>query len=96
MLTPTTAEAITWCHVYDGKVHAATWTHYNRGCLTTIVEDPDDEDADYLCLGQTITTLDDLRAYGRPWRDRRLLGLPVCGHCEEDVALDEDIRDAAR
>ena len=81
---PTEREAagITWCQVADGKVHAA---NYGYGGLTTLVEDGA---GNHLCFHQSDTP--DLAAL-RPWRDRRLLGLPVCEVCEDDEAEFSDM-----
>lgn len=76
------AEDVIWCQVVDGIVHAARWTPYNEGCLTTLIED--DEGADIECH-QTVTSFAELRERGRPWSDRNLLGATVCAACEADV-----------
>jgi hypothetical protein len=85
---PTRQQAldIKWCHLLDGIIHAAGW---DDG-LTTLVEDGD---GNTVCYGQTfpapLATL-------HPWRDRRLLGRPVCGYCEQDVDHEEALTELVR
>ena len=66
-----------WCHVYDGVVHAGT---YSNGQMHTYTID---DDGDTICYfvadGVPFSEC-------RPWRDRKMFRLPVCAHCEAEVA----------
>lgn len=51
----------------------------------------EDDDGNDVCYHDTAMRLGVLRETGRPWRDRNLLGLPVCEHCERDVEETQEI-----
>lgn len=90
-LTLEIAESVPWCQAADGKIHVASWTHYGAGCLTTLIED---DDGNTLEMYQTAVSLEGLRHRGTLWRDRRSLDLPICQRCEDDIAEEEDVREA--
>jgi len=66
-----------WCHVYDGMVHAGT---YSNGTMHTFTVNLDNE---ITCKGMTT---DVPMSEARPWRDRKMLEIPVCIDCEIEVA----------
>ena len=82
---PTIREAlgIDWCNLFGGVVHIGGW---QDGWVTTLTED---DDGNETCYGQTEYKLSDLRA----WRDRKLLGSPVCQHCLDQQTRYESLKE---
>lgn len=87
--SPREARSITWCHIFDGKVHAGSYLY---GGLVTLVEAESGDG--YLCDHDSRVQLTELR----PWNTRaivaRELGIEVCQHCVDDEQETLDIIEA--